>query len=118
MMFDSDDIARLKVRLLEKGSVSALDKQGRRLFFIDSRILDDLPAGLLIVYEGQGSFFYEMDRPLNRFRLLQARFPLTVAGWLSDLVNQLTGMTNNHPSTPVQGLLCNSANGRSKEEIS
>lgn len=96
MIIDEEGIASLKAKLQDQGSVSASDKKGNRLHFIETEILSDLPRGLLIVYEGIGAFLFTLDRPLNKFRLVKAGFPLHTASWLSDLVNHLTGFADGH----------------------
>lgn len=101
MVLSDEEISALKLTLLEQGCVWSTDKSGDRLFFVHSRLMPGMPNGVLISYEGKGSFFFGLDRPLNRFRLISAGFPLNVAPWLADLVNRLTGFANpNRPDGP------------------
>jgi hypothetical protein len=86
------DIPALRQSLHEMGSVVTTDRQGKRLFLVLSKQLDVTEHGVLLAYEGQGAYFFTLDRPLNKYRLVQGGFSLDVAPFLSDLINALMGM--------------------------
>lgn len=86
------DIPTLRMQLAQHGAMHATDKDGRKLFVVLSRQLAMQETGILLAYEGEGAYFFTLDRPLNRFRLVQGGFSYIVAGWLSDLLNQIVGI--------------------------
>ena len=100
-MFNLDAVEILKDSLQERGTALLTDINGSRLTLISNKVLGITNPCILISYEGYGSFYYEFDRPLNAFRLISAGFSLRVAQEVSDLINKLVELLNNH--TLVKG---------------
>jgi hypothetical protein len=92
------DIPELRKQLSSTGSMHATDAKGRRLFVVLSSQLSVEEKGLLLAYEGEGCFFFTLDRPLNTFRLVQGGFSFSVAEWLANLINDIVGMGVYHSS--------------------
>jgi len=83
----------MREHLKAHGSAVGQDADGRRIFFVMSRVLDMRETGILIAYEGEGAIFVPLDdRPLNVFRLLSAGFSANIAPTLADTVNGLLGL--------------------------
>lgn len=60
----------------------------------------------MIAYEGGGAYFFDLDRPLNQFRLVKHGFSLRVAPALANLVNAILSpseaSTENTSEAPVK----------------
>lgn len=94
-MFTEDVTHDMRETLLKHGYAYMCDINGKRLYFVHTKLLRLDFTGLLVAYEGYGAFTYDMDRPVNAFRLVSAGFPLQVAGGLAYLINRLTGVAVN-----------------------
>lgn len=81
------DAKILRESLADVGGLTLQDESGRSLYIVLNRNLGIEKKGALVAYEGRGSMFFEMDRPLNKFRLLKAGFPAGTADIVSGLVN-------------------------------
>lgn len=88
-MFDYSAIADIRKDLQSHGYVTLADLSGRALHLINTGLFGGDGRGLLLAYEGWGAFTFDAQRPLNAFRLVSAGFPLTQAGVIADLVNQI-----------------------------
>ncbi len=80
----------LRAGLAKDGFVKATGPDGQRLWLVLSTMLEE-PPGLLIAYEGVGAMFWELDRPLNEFRLVQHGFSIRIAPALADTLNRVMG---------------------------
>lgn len=96
----------MRQQLALEGSCIWTGPEGKRLFLIAANILAmDTDRGLLIAYEGEGTMFFELDRPLNVYRLLSAGFSVSVAATLADVVNELCGLNEDNVSGAVPLLM-------------
>ena len=91
-MLDAKVVEELHARLLADGSAKITDGTGRRLFLIHTRLLKEPYDGVVVAYEGQGAFVFELDRPVNKFRLISNGFEMGAAEIVSDLINRMTAM--------------------------
>lgn len=91
----SDYIAQC---LLEDGRVRLTGPTGGVLWIIGAGLLgEDERSGFLIAYEGRGAFFYEADKPLDKYTLVAAGFSLPDAGFVASLVNEVIACIRSHP---------------------
>lgn len=97
-----ETITNIQVTLREVGGVTLTGPEGKSLFLVLNRNLGIEKEGIMIAYEGGGAYFFELDRPLNRFRLVQHGFSYRVAPLIADLVNAILSKANN--DTPVKRL--------------
>ena len=100
-MDKNDTIHAMIQALRDQGSVVADTANGKRFYIITSELLRMEQRGLLLVYEGSGSFFYEFGQPLNEFRLVSHGFSLRVARLLVSVVSSLLNLVG----TPQVGLI-------------
>lgn len=114
MSTNTDIFDAMRRQLTDVGSCIWTGPEGNRLFLVSSHVLGkDMAQGLLIAYEGEGTMFFELDRPLNVYRLLSAGFSVSVAATLADVVNELCGLNVDNvsvaktplmlPSEPMKG---------------
>lgn len=91
----SDYIAQC---LLEDGRVRLTGPTGAVLWIIGGGLLgEDERSGFLIAYEGRGAFFYEPEKPLDKYTLTAAGFSLPDAGFVAALVNDMLECIRSHP---------------------
>ena len=83
-------INELRERLEEHGAAMVIDGAGRRLYLINARMVQLPHEGLIVAYEGFGTFTFDMVRPVNKYRLVSAGFDLGVSEYVADLVNRIT----------------------------
>jgi hypothetical protein len=77
-------------RLQENGDAMFTDPQGRRMFLVLSSKLSFATApSILLSYEGEGAFLWEISSRLSSFRLIEAGFSLRLAPTLADVLNRL-----------------------------
>lgn len=88
-----DDIARATRERLKYTGAAVVHLPRGRLFLSLMGVYGIASAEILVVYEGGGSMVYAGDRPLNRFRLIQQKFPGEVAQTVADLVNAVVSVT-------------------------
>lgn len=88
-VFDAQMIEELRSRLLTEGSAKITDGRGRRLYLVHSRLLKEDFDGIMVAYEGNGAFVFELDRPVNKFRLINSGFDMAVAEVVADLINRM-----------------------------
>ena len=89
-MVEEAVVTDLRERLQKNGSAYFLDTKGNRIYLIHTQALQLDFEGVLIAYEGHGAFTFDLDRPLNSFRLISAGFPMQIAEELASLVNRVT----------------------------
>lgn len=87
---DAAAVEELREALVTKGSAKIIDARGRRLYLIHSRILQEDFDGVVVAYEGAGAFVFNLDRPVNKFRLVSSGFDMSVAEIVADLINRMT----------------------------
>lgn len=88
-MLDPNLVEELRRTFRATGSAKLVDPAGRRIYLVDTRLLGETPAELLLAYEGQGSIVFSLDRPMNAFRLVSAGFSMRVAPQVAEIVNAL-----------------------------
>lgn len=86
-MLSSVDARELRERLRQDGGATLVLDSGQRLFFVLSRNLGLDERGMLVAFEGGGTLFWKLDRPLNAFRLMKAGISMTIAEELSHILN-------------------------------
>lgn len=90
--FDAALAADMADDITLHGRAMVADTNGRRLLLTSTELLG-LPGNqILLAYEGKGVIFFELDRPLNRFRLLSHGFPEKVADSICSLVNAVVSI--------------------------
>jgi hypothetical protein len=73
----------------QDGRTLVRDLDGRRLLITSTTLLNLPGDEVILVYEGRGTIFFQIDRPMNRYRLLASGFPEKAADSVSDMVNRL-----------------------------
>ena len=116
-MFEEKVIEELRLRLETEGSTNFADAKGRRLYLIRTKLLHMPFDGLLIAYEGCGAMTFELDRPLNKFRLIQSGFGFDVAETLAGLVNRVTRVTAPPALKGASNQTAKALSGPKKEKI-
>ncbi|MCO6419295.1 hypothetical protein JYK14_24495 [Siccirubricoccus sp. KC 17139] len=89
---DNELAQALRRELLEKGAAVVHGADDKRLFLVHSTAMQMTGQGILMAYEGGGTFFwaYASDqRPLNRFRLTAAGFRIDLAEAILQIVGDL-----------------------------
>lgn len=86
-MFDNALVEDMAEELWEEGRTIIKDGSGRRLLLTSTSLLQIPGDDIILAYEGRGVIFFQLDRPMNRFRLLSHGFPDKVAGDIADMVN-------------------------------
>jgi len=72
-----------------RGITLRLARRAKRLFIIPECLASDGGRGLILIYEGGGSYIHDGDKPLSQWKLVSASFPLMVAEKVAPLVNEL-----------------------------
>lgn len=72
-----------------RGITLRLARRAKRLFLIPECLASDGGRGLILVYEGGGSYIHDGEKPLSQWKLVSASFPLMVAEKVAPLVNEL-----------------------------
>jgi hypothetical protein len=86
----SDEVLNtVRKKLAETGGITLQGPGGKAVYLALNRNVGIERNGILIAYEGGGAYFFDLDRPLNKFRLAQHGFSLRVAPALADLVNAI-----------------------------
>jgi hypothetical protein len=68
------------------------------LWIIGAGLLgEDERSGFLIAYEGKGAFFYEPEKPLDKYALTASGFSLSDANFVAALVNGVIACIRSHP---------------------
>ena len=84
-----DTISHIRARLQAEGGVTVKGPGGKNVYLVLNRNIGVDQNGILVAYEGGGAYFFDLDRPLNKFRLTQHGFSLSIAPALADLVNAI-----------------------------
>lgn len=92
----------IREKLSETGGVSITGPEGKAVFLVLNRNLGIEKNGILVAYEGGGAFFFDLDRPLNQFRLVQHGFSLRIAPALASLVNAILEPSEASTETSVK----------------
>lgn len=85
----STTLYEIRQQLRDVGGATLQGPAGKQLYLVLNRNLGMEQQGILIAYEGGGACFFDLDRPLNAFRLVERGFSLVVAPAISQLVNEL-----------------------------
>lgn len=91
-MFDEDLIQGIADDLDANGQSLVLDSEHRRLLVTTLAHLGYSTSDVILAYEGRGTIFFKIDRPMNHFRLMTSGFPEKVARPLSDMINRLVSI--------------------------
>lgn len=93
-------IEHLREQLRDTGGCALTGPDGKSLFLVLNRNLGIEKPGILIAYEGHGAYFFDLDRPLNQFRLVKHGFSLRIAPTLAELVNAILDPGEASPEQP------------------
>ncbi|QSY98683.1 hypothetical protein J2J97_31935 (plasmid) [Rhizobium bangladeshense] len=86
----SEDILQsIRDQLREVGGATVKGPLDKQVYLVLNRNLGIEQKGIMVAYEGGGAYFFDLDRPLNQFRLVKHGFSLRVAPALADLVNAI-----------------------------
>lgn len=89
-MFDADLLYK-EFRLV--GAVTMVAPDGRHLVIArGSNVGKMSPPCVFIAFEGEGAFFWDGTRPLNKFQLAKAGFEFTIADTLANMLNRVFGL--------------------------
>ena len=72
-----------------EGRTLVKDSDGRRLLITTTTRLNLDGDEVILAYEGRGTIYFQLDRPMNHFRLLSSGFPEKAAVSVADMVNRL-----------------------------
>jgi hypothetical protein len=86
---NEDAITTIRQRLAETGGVTFQGPDNKSVYLVLNRNIGIEKNGILLAYEGSGAYFFDLDRPLNQFRLAKHGFSLRVAPALAELVNAI-----------------------------
>jgi hypothetical protein len=84
-----NDLAAVTRKALKERSTACVQMPNGRLFLALLPVFGIKSREILVVYEGGGSMVYAGDRPLNKFRLIEKKFPGELAEIISTLVNSI-----------------------------
>lgn len=88
-MLDNNTIDEIADRLLTEGTTTFEDSEGRRVLIMYAAKAGFETREFVLAYEKVGAMFFNLDRPLNKFRLSEAGFPLRLAPVVAETVNRL-----------------------------
>lgn len=87
--------------LLKEGRVRLTGPDGSVLWLLMSGFLgNDERQGMLISYEQKGCFWHDLSRPLTKYGLTAAGFPLAQANFVASLVNDVLACIRSHHTPP------------------
>lgn len=102
-MTEGIDIDKLRDQFARNGNIVATGPDKGRLFIVSSYQMGMEERGVLISYEGEGAFFWTLDRPLNQFRLVQGGFSANLAPTLAEILNRLFQAQEGRVEWPMIG---------------
>jgi len=103
-MFTDDYIHELQRAMKQNGGVTvtfhAPIGDNARCFIALNRVFGIEERGVLICVENCSGMFFNLDRPLNKFRLVSAGAPLYLADQLAALVNSIVSLAEQGSTGP------------------
>jgi hypothetical protein len=88
-MIDDEDMKDLAEQLADDGVVTLTDEKGNRMVLAYAAKIGMRSKEFMLAYEKAGVIFFTSERPMNKFRLVDAGFSLLLAPALADMVNRL-----------------------------
>jgi len=76
-------------RLIERGAVATTAKDGKRLFFMASRVYGGERGEIVVAMQDGGCYVWDGARPVSSFRLLTSGFRIEVAATLAAVLNEV-----------------------------
>lgn len=114
---DQRAIDELRNALQTHGSAAFPDAQGRKIMFVSGdRLSFATKPSILVAYEGQGAFLWEIENKINTFRLIEAGFSLRVAPTLADILTRLVETPRETEQTGTGVPLLEAPRGNEEEE--
>ena len=102
-MLTFTDIEPTRQQLRHTGGARIVSPADKMLYLVRNDVLGVEEQGLLITYEGGGTFFFNLDRPINGFRLIKAGFSLRDAPAIADFLFALFfAPTHNDRTDPLE----------------
>lgn len=89
-MFSDEMIEEMADDVHRWSKTHATDQDGDRLVICSAASLGfHKSKEMVVIYENRGALFFELDRPMNAFRLASAGISMRVAPEVSDMLNRL-----------------------------